>query len=50
VLTGPIEQTKTSRDGIEYVSKQMEWYCHLSADLSEEPTGNGEHPLATKSE
>lgn len=50
MLAGPIKQTETSRNGIEYVSKQMEWYCRLSADLSEEPIPNSQHPLATKSE
>jgi len=50
VLAGPIKQTETSRNGIEYVSKQIEWYCCLSADLSEEPIRNSQHPLATKCE
>jgi len=50
VFAGPIEQTETSRNGILYVSKQMEWYCRLSADLSEESIRNGEHLLATKCE
>ncbi|KAK0723463.1 NACHT domain-containing protein [Lasiosphaeria miniovina] len=45
-----LEQTETSRNGIEYVSKQMEWYCCLSTDLSEEPIRNSQHPLATKYE
>jgi len=50
LLAGPIKQAEASCNGIEYVLKQMEWYCCLSADLSEEPIRNSQHLLATKCE
>jgi len=40
ILDGPIKQIEACCNSIEYVSKQMEWYCYLSANLSEEPIHN----------